>query len=135
MRDTIGNLVEYHDFLPDKISKKTYKKYIGELGFETVAELFEIRKADISAQNPKFLQEGLEANEIGLKILDKIEKENSCLKITDLAVNGKDLEKAGIPPSPQMGKILSILFDEVLEDKIENNKNALLARATELKNN
>ena len=51
LRDTIGNRVEYHDFLPDKISKKTYKKYIGKLGFETVAELFEIRKADISAQS------------------------------------------------------------------------------------
>ena len=134
LRDTIGNRVEYHDFLPDKISKKTYKKYIGKLGFETVAELFEIRKADISAQNPKFIQEGLDANEAGLKILEEIQNENSCLKIGDLAINGKDLENKGIPPSPEMGKILNILFDEVLEDKTENTKNALLARALELKN-
>ncbi len=135
LRDTIENLVEHHDFLPDKISKKTYKKYIGKLGFDTVAELFEIRKADISAQNPKFLQEGLDANETGLKILNEIQKENSCLKISDLAVKGKDLEKAGIPSSPEMGRILNILFDEVLEEKTENSKTALLARANELKNN
>lgn len=135
LRDTIGNLVEYHDFLPDKISKKTYKNYIGKLGFETVAELFEIRKADISAQNPKFLQEGLDSNEFGLNILNEIEKENSCLKISDLAVNGNDLEKAGITPSPEMGRILNILFDEVLEEKIPNQKDTLLVRATELKNN
>lgn len=135
LRNTIGNRVEYHDFLPDKISKKTYKKYIGKLGLDTVTELFDVRKADISAQNPKFLQEGLDANESGLKILNEIQNENSCLKISDLAINGKDLEKSGIPPSPEMGKILNILFDEVLEDKTKNTKNALLARALEIKNN
>ena len=135
LRDTVGNLVEYHDFLPDKISKKTYKKYIGKLGINTVTELFDVRKADISAQNPKFLQEGLDSNEAGLKILKEIQNENSCLKLSDLAVNGKDLEKSGIPSSPEMGRILNILFDEVLEEKTENSKNALLARANELKNN
>lgn len=134
MRDKVCSLVEYHDFLPDKISKKTYKKYIGILGFETVEELFEIRKADVSAQNPKFLEECLEANKIGLGILDEIRKENSCLKISDLAINGKDLEKAGIPPSPEMGRILETLLDEVLGEKTENSKNALLKRVEDIKN-
>lgn len=133
LRDKVCNLVEYHDFLPDRISKKTYKKYIGLLGEETVEELFEIRKADISAQNPRFLAEGLEANKIGLKILNEIKKENSCLKIGDLAINGKDLEKAGIPPSPEMGRILEMLLDEVLEEKTENSKNALLERVKDIK--
>lgn len=134
LRDKVCSLVEYHDFLPDKISKKTYKKYIGLLGIETVEELFEIRKADISAQNPRFITEGLEANEIGLKILNEIKKENSCLKIGDLAINGNDLEKTGIPPSPEMGRILEMLLDEVLEEKTENSKNALLKRVENIKN-
>lgn len=133
LRDKVCDLVEYHDFLPDRISKKTYKKYIGLLGPETVEELFEIRKADISAQNPRFLAEGLKANEIGLKILNEIKKENSCLKIGDLAINGRDLEKAGIPPSPEMGRILETLLDEVLEEKTENSKNALLERVKDIK--
>ncbi|MBQ4627144.1 MAG: HD domain-containing protein [Clostridia bacterium] len=134
LRDKVCNLVEYHDFLPDRISKKTYKKYIGLLGEETVEELFEIRRADISAQNPKFLSDEMKANEFGMKILNEIKNENSCLKINDLAINGNDLEKAGIPPSPVMGRILEALLDEVLEEKTENNKKALLKRANELKN-
>lgn len=133
LRDKVCNLVEYHDFLPEKISKKTYKKYTGILGFDTVEELFEIRKADVSAQNPKFLDECLEANEIGLKILEDIREENSCLKISDLAINGKDLENAGIPPSPEMGRILETLLDEVLEEKTENSKKALLKRVEDIK--
>ncbi len=133
LRDKVCSLVEYHDFLPDRISKKTYKKYIGLLGAETVEELFEVRKADISAQNPVFLSEGLQANETGLRIFNGIQSENSCLKISDLAINGNDLEKAGIPPSPEMGRILETLLDEVLEEKTENKKNALLKRVKDIK--
>lgn len=131
-RSTVCNLVEYHDFLPDKISRKTYKKYIAKLGAETVRDLFEVREADIRAQNPVFLDEGLEANEIGLNILDEIETEGSCLKISDLDISGKDLAASGIPPSPEMGRLLESLLDEVMGDKLENEKEILLKRAKEI---
>ncbi|MBQ2694046.1 MAG: HD domain-containing protein [Clostridia bacterium] len=131
-REHVCNLVEYHDFLPDKISKKTYKKYIARLGIDTVKELFLVREADVSAQNPKFLKESLAENEIGKKKLEEIENENTCFKISDLAVNGKDLAEAGITPSPAMGEILTALLDEVMEDKLENNKELLIERAKQL---
>ena len=131
-RKKVCDLTEFHDFLPDKISKKTYKKYIAKLGFDTVEELFAIREADIRAQNPVFLEEGLGANEIGLKILEEIKNESSCFKISDLAVSGNDLAKAGISPSPRMGKILETLLDEVMDDKLENKKDTLLKRAEEI---
>lgn len=131
-REHVCNLVEYHDFLPDKISKKTYKKYIARLGTDTVRELFLVREADVSAQNPKFLQESLAENEVGIKILEEIEAENACFKISDLAVNGKDLAEAGIAPSPAMGEILAALLDEVMDDKIKNNKESLINRAKQL---
>lgn len=131
-RNLVCDLVEHHDFLPDKISKKTYKKYIALLGIETLRDIFDIREADIKAQNPVFLDEGLEANRIGLDVLDEIEKENTCFRITDLEINGKDLADAGIPPSPQMGRILETLLDEVMGDTLENQKEALLKRAEEI---
>ena len=132
-RERVCNLVEYHDFLPDKISKKTYKKYISLLGFETVKQLFDVRAADASAQTPSFLSESLKANEKGLEILGDIERENACMKLGDLAIGGKELEKLGFKPSPEMGKILNILLDEVMEEKLENTKDALLGRAMQLK--
>ena len=112
---------------------KTYKKYIASLGEETVRDLFEVRRADVSAQNPVFLGESLNANEIGLRTLDGILKENCCFRISDLAVNGKDLEEAGIKPSPEMGRILQTLLDEVMSDKLENNKVKLLERAKNIR--
>lgn len=131
-RISVCNLVEYHDFLPDKISRKTYKKYIAKLGIETVRDLFDVREADIRAQNPVFLDEGLEANEIGLEILEEIGSENACFRISDLDINGKDLAAAGIPTSPEMGRLLEALLDEVMGDKLENKKDSLLKRAEEI---
>ena len=131
-RKTVCDLVGHHDFLPDKISKKTYKKYIAALGAETVRDLFYIREADIRAQNPVFLENELSANEIGLNILSEIENENACFRISDLHISGKELACAGIPASPEMGKILEQLLDEVMSEKLENEKNALLNRAKEI---
>ncbi len=131
-RNNVCNFVEYHDFLPDKISRKTYKKYIAKLGKETVRDLFDIREADIRAQNPVFLDEGLAANEIGLRIFDEINTENPCFRTNDLAISGKDLADAGIPPSPEMGRLLETLLDEVMGDKLENRKELLLKRAEEI---
>lgn len=131
-RDAVCNLVEYHDFLPDKISRKTYKKYIAKLGFETVEKLFLIREADVLAQNPEFHAESLEQNNIGKKTLDEIKSEDSCFKISDLAVDGRKLKNAGIPPSPAMGKIMEKLLDEVMDEKLPNDEDALIERAKQL---
>ena len=132
-RNKVCNLVEYHDFLPHKISKKTYKKYIGRLGIDTVKQLFKVREADIKAQNPRFIVESLEENKTGLKILEEIENEAPCFGISDLAIGGKELAAAGIEPSPEMGRILETLLDEVMEEKIANTPQALIARALQLK--
>ena len=132
-RNHVCDLIEHHDFLPDKISKKTYKKYIAKLGIETIKELFDIRKADVSAQNPKYFEECMHGNEIGLKILDEIEKADTCFTVSDLAIGGKDLEQIGIKPSPEMGRILEALLDEVMDEKINNTPEALIKRAEELR--
>ena len=132
-RNHVCNLVEYHDFLPDRISVKTYKKYIGKLGMDTVKQLFSVRTADIMAQNPEFHAESLRENETGLRILDEIENEVPCFTISDLAISGRELAAAGIEPSPEMGRILQILLDEVMDGKLENKPQALLERALQLK--
>lgn len=132
LRDTVSTLVEYHDFCPHKISKKTYRKYIGLLGIDTVKALFEIRRADSAAHASHIYEDCLKENVTGLKIIEEIENEDSCFRIKDLKINGKDLEKSGIEPSPLMGEILGKLLDEVMNDEIENEEEALLKRASEL---
>ncbi len=131
-RTRVCDLVEYHDFLPDGISKKTYRKYIAKLGYDTVKDLFEIRKADISAQNPKFFDEEIRRNEYGLRILGEINSAEKCFKVTDLAIGGREITALGVIPSPKIGRILEQLLDEVMAEEIENTSEALTERALQL---
>ncbi len=50
----------------------------------------------------------------------------------DLAVNGKDLMKAGIQPGPGMGRILDGLLERVLDEPGLNQKNILIRLAKEI---
>ena len=134
IRDYVSSLVGHHGFVPDMISKKTYKKYLAKYGEEWLRDLFLLREADIRAQNPAFAEESLESNKAGLEIVDEIVNEKPCLTVNDLAVNGKDLIESGIPPSPEMGNIFKTLLDEVLSEKLANEKEALLKRAEEIYN-
>ena len=47
----------------------------------------------------------------------------------DLAVSGSDLVDAGIAPGPEVGRILSLLLEAVVDDPSENVRDRLLARA------
>jgi len=54
------------------------------------------------------------------------------LAVSDLAVDGNDLIRAGLRPGPRFGKILDALLERVLEDPSLNRRDGLLAMATEL---
>ncbi len=131
-RNHVCDLIQYHDFVPDKISKKTYRKYIARLGVDTVRELFGIRKADFLAQNPAFFEEGFRRNEQGLRILESIDCEEDCFRVTDLAISGKDIIALGMTPSPEVGAVLDMILDDVMGEKIENTHEALIERAKQL---
>lgn len=54
------------------------------------------------------------------------------IEIADLAVDGDDLRRAGIRPGPDMGRVLSALLDEVLDDPALNTHALLLTRLPNL---
>ena len=57
----------------------------------------------------------------------QIIEEKQCLKLSDMAISGKDLITIGIKPGPDMGRILRDLFDRVLEEPELNTSEQLLA--------
>ena len=74
-------------------------------------------------QNPKSYFD--EFRRIAYEILEKDE----CFSLKNLSVNGKDLIESGISPGPEMGKILDILLEKVVEEELPNDKNSLLSFA------
>jgi tRNA nucleotidyltransferase/poly(A) polymerase len=58
-----------------------------------------------------------------------IEVQKQPFSVTDLKINGRDvMEMLGIKPGPKVGEILEKLFNEVVEKKVENTKEALLEK-------
>lgn len=55
------------------------------------------------------------------------------VEVADLAIDGEDLRAAGIPPGPEMGKILRTLLDLVIEDPSRNYATNLLALARSMR--
>ncbi len=51
-------------------------------------------------------------------------------RVSDLAVHGDDLKALGLREGPEVGRILRLLLDEVVEDPGRNERAWLLARAT-----
>ena len=51
------------------------------------------------------------------------------IELADLAIDGEDLNKAGIPPGPALGKTLQILLQQVIENPSANSRETLLALA------
>ena len=56
-----------------------------------------------------------------------IHDKNECYSIKQLAINGHDLAKLGIPTGKQMGDILEQLLDTVMRDPTQN-QHALLTK-------
>ncbi len=127
-KERVYKLVKIHDtpIEPDKI---LIKKRINRIGKECFFDLIKIKRADNLAQN---------LQKVRLDIIDEIEKiatdivNEDCFTLSSLKINGGDLLKNGLKPGKQIGIILNTLLEEVMEEKIPNEKEALLQRANEL---
>jgi len=66
-----------------------------------------------------------------INALRTILREAPPLTIADLALNGSDLKRLGLPPGPQFGEILRHLLEEVLDRPDVNNRTDLENLATQ----
>ena len=124
LRQQVVLLIEKHmlRLTPDK---KMLRRQIGQLGWNTVEQLLELQKADMSSKgtgNP----EELEIFEQIREILEEIRGEGSCLSLKDLAVKGNDLMALGFS-GKAIGQALNALLEQVLDEQVPNEKTALLS--------
>ena len=106
------------------------RRFIQRVGEENIEDLFKLRMADAQS-NPTTAFRPEEITFLQQRI-SEVRKEDMALKISDLKINGNDLEIIGIKKGPLMGNILKQLLDMVVEDPMVNTKETLLQKAQEL---
>ena len=130
-REGVCHLIRNHMFAytPDW-SDAAVRRFIKRIGVENINNLFFLRVADISATvGHKPVPDNLLA--FSERINSELEK-NNALTIKDLKIDGRRLKEIGIKPGPVMGRILSELLDEVIENPDCNNEGYLEKRALTL---
>lgn len=119
----VSFLVGCHDFEPPE-TKIELKKHLKTKTPEDIKTLLVIKKSDRGALSESYrdISQGTAQT---LKWLEEIENNNECCTISQLAVNGKDMEKKGLK-GEEIGNALNSLLDAVIENKVENSKADLL---------
>ena len=62
---------------------------------------------------------------------ERLTEENACCRVSQLAVNGRDLMAAGVRPGPGLRQVLNALLEAVITGQTPNEKDALLAAAAQ----
>lgn len=127
-KEKVIQLVKIHD-TPIELDRVFIKKRMNRLGKDLFFDLLKVKRADNLAQNPKhFWLDKLDKFDI---IAKEIIEEN-CFTLSSLNVNGSDLISLGFC-GKEIGNMLNTLLLEVIEEKLPNEKEALLKRAAQLK--
>jgi tRNA nucleotidyltransferase (CCA-adding enzyme) len=126
-RSTICALVAGHMFFytPDW-TDGTVRRFVKRVGPDLVPALFALREADVASrgqgEDPQ-----CETHDLRERIA-KVAAEDAALRVTDLAIDGKDVMRVlGIPPSRRVGEILEQLLERVLDDPKLNDRDTLEA--------
>ena len=59
-------------------------------------------------------------------IFNEVVAEKDCTTLKDLSINGKDLISLGIPAGKEVGTILNKLLEDVINEKLPNEKEELV---------
>ena len=128
--ETCMKLILWHDVRYSG-SKKQIKRLLQKLGEENTRLLFKVQRADTAAQSEYLRTEKFASIGLAERQAEEILAENQCFDLKSLKVNGSDIKALGVKEGRAIGELLNKLLDDVIEERVENNKPELLKRAKE----
>ena len=127
-RDRILMLVEHHDW-PLSTERTLLKRRLNRLGEEALYQLIEVQRADALGKGTEAAADVEARAEELRQALTVLLAERPCVTLRDMAVNGRDLMAEGIAHGRQLGEMLNWLLAEVLNERLPNEREALLSAA------
>lgn len=124
-KDKLVKLVRFHQFTVDeRQTDSAIRRFLRNIGLENVEDMLHLRVADR-------LGGGASESSWRLEEFKKrlLEVQKQPFSINDLKINGRDvMEILNLDPGPKVGEILENIFNEVIENKVPNNKEDLILR-------
>ena len=108
---------------PGSEMQLTAKRLLGRYELPTIKRLTALCSARHPEQAGAFAALRAEAEQLTV--------ENACCRVSQLAVNGRDLMAAGVRPGPGLRQVLNALLEAVITGQTPNEKDALLAAAAQ----
>lgn len=108
---------------PGSEMQLTAKRLLGRYELPTIKRLTALCSARHPEQAEAFAALRAEA--------EQLTAENACCRVSQLAVNGRDLMAAGVRPGPGLRQVLNALLEAVITGQTPNEKDALLAAAAQ----
>lgn len=118
--------VLWHDVRPE-LTRKSVRKAVSKIGAEAFGEVLKLKMADTLAQHPQWQAQKKQYLAELSALYQEILESRACLSIRDLAVNGKDLLADGMQAGKEIGEMLALLLEYVLERPEDNQREILLA--------
>ena len=126
-RDRVLLLVEHHDW-PLSADRLLLKRRLKKLGAEVLFQLIDVQCADEAGKGTE-LSRTVGAQKAAIRpVLEALLAEQPCVTLRDLAVNGRDLMARGVN-GKALGEMLNWLLDEVVAERLPNERDALMAAA------
>lgn len=125
LRERVGFLIAHHmtELTPDK---KLLRRRLSKYGAEATFQLLALQEADFGGKGTGETADSFSQIH---RLLDEILAEDTCLTVQDLHVNGHDLLALGFPAGRMLGACLSHLLEQVLDEQLPNEKEALCSAA------
>lgn len=127
LRKEVVFLIKHH-MTPISPDRKLLRRRLSQYGTQALQLLLALQKADYTCKG--VVGEAVDFTETET-ILAQLLEENNCLTVRDLAISGHDLMALGFA-GPAIGDCLNELLALVLDERIPNEKAALIAAARRL---
>lgn len=129
-KDLVLALVEHHD-MEVHVTEKCARRMLNKFDRDFLSDFCILRQADRDDHvNLDPSRPLVNLNEF-MAIVDEEIKKNTAVKVSDLAVRGNDLMDTFHIFGPTVGQTLKALLDAVMDEKVTNDKDALLAFAAQ----
>lgn len=126
----VSRLVRYHDYGngvdPDM---RIVRRSIYKIGEDIFPLLFPVKHADMLAQSEYKRQEKLDILAKWESLYREIRQQSQCVSLKTMAVTGSDLIQEGMKPGREIGEMLQVLLELVLENPQNNTREFLLQEA------